>query len=51
MVNGKKYRVDSYNPGKEIVSRKFSQLSQGLCPVKFANSIGTPKILSSFTCG
>ncbi|HOQ25090.1 MAG TPA: hypothetical protein PLI94_10520 [Bacillota bacterium] len=36
MVNGKKYRVDSYNPGKEIVSRKFSQLSQ----VKEETAIG-----------
>ncbi|MEF2967774.1 hypothetical protein V3851_18245 [Paenibacillus sp. M1] len=28
IIDGKKYRVDSYNPGKEIVSRKYTQLSE-----------------------
>ncbi|MFS0813043.1 hypothetical protein [Peribacillus phoenicis] len=27
-VGGKKYVVDSYGPNKEIVSRKFTQLSE-----------------------
>ena len=27
-INGKKYVVDSYIPGEEIVSRKFTQLAE-----------------------